>query len=453
MFEFGRELKRLFSGAVKPPQDGMTGGDVTLLEFLDLRMLAAEAKSADVAAGRVGAKDRAQRLLASASIWREVARRSGDPASLRKAASTAEAAGKLFSAAHRMQGWARSRVEQARCAMLGAELYGDDGLNAAAEATLREALPHGGAAAALADAALASLAGRRILSGGDEAAVRLAARRFNAPLALLEAAGRRNGALKLEAAEARISRAEILAGCGLRLWDSSLIEAALRDAEAAIAGLDTTYEPLTWVRVEIARTSTLAALAEVTGDIGGLADAVGALAAAQTHLARDQSPLDWARGQIALADGLQTLGEAGFNEQAFEKAVTCLDRATAVVRAIPALALAATVASNRALCLARSAELTGDLAVLDAAEAAFKSELSSGAHLRDPVAWALTQANLARLYETRMELTHRDRGERAAAAMAYGEALEVFSDRGLRSLADMAAQGLERLRETVGRRV
>ena len=52
-----------------------------------------------------------------------------------------------------------------------------------------------------------------------------------------------------------------------------------------------------------------------------------------------------------------------------------------------------------------------------------------------------------------MELTHRDRGERAAAAMAYGEALEVFSDRGLRSLADMAAQGLERLRETVGRRV
>jgi hypothetical protein len=453
MFEFGRGVRRLFSGAARAPQDGVTGGDLSLLEFLDLRMLAAEAKAADVAAGRVGAKDRAQRLLHAAMIWREVARRSGDPASLRKAAATAEAAGKLFTANNRLQGWARSRIEQARCAMLGAELYGDESLNIAAEVTLGEARPHGGAAGALAGAALAVLAARKVLASGDEGAVRVAARRFNEPLALLEAAGRRNAMLKLAAVETRLARAEILAGCGLRLRDASLIDAALRDTDVAATALDAVYEPLTLARVETARAAAQASRAEVVGDIGALADAVSALADAQTNLARDQSPLDWARGQISLADALQTLGEAGFNEQAFEKAVTCLDRAMVVVRAIPALSLSATVASNRAQCLARSAELSGDLAVLDAAEAAFKSELSAGGHLRDPVAWALTQANLARLYETRLELTHQDRGERAAAALAYTEALEVFSDRGLRSLADLAARGLERLRDTAKKRV
>ena len=167
MFEFGRELKRLLSGGLRLPQDGLTSGDSTLLEFLDLRMLAAEGKAADVAAGRVGVKDRAQRLLESSAIWREVARRSGDPASLRKAAATAESAGKHFLITNRLQSWAKSRIEQAQCAMLGAELYGDEGLNAAAELTLREALPHGGQAAALAEAALATLAGRQVLASGE----------------------------------------------------------------------------------------------------------------------------------------------------------------------------------------------------------------------------------------------------------------------------------------------
>src|SRR5271170_3118104 len=76
MFEFGRELRRLFSGARAqfPNKDGLTGGDGALLELLDLKMLKAEAKGADVAAGRIGARDRARRLLEAAVVWRELAR-------------------------------------------------------------------------------------------------------------------------------------------------------------------------------------------------------------------------------------------------------------------------------------------------------------------------------------------------------------------------------------------
>ena len=81
MFEFGRELRRLFGAeSLNAPRDGLTGGDSALLELLDLSLLHHEAKAADVAAGRIGAKDRAQRKLESAIVWREVARRSGDAA-------------------------------------------------------------------------------------------------------------------------------------------------------------------------------------------------------------------------------------------------------------------------------------------------------------------------------------------------------------------------------------
>jgi hypothetical protein len=158
------------------------------------------------------------------------------------------------------------------------------------------------------------------------------------------------------------------------------------------------------------------------------------------------SPREWARAQAALGAGLQSIGEATTSDRAFEQAVTCYDRATQVLKAQPALALRAVVANNRALSLARCAELTADLAVLDAAEIAFKTELSAAPGARDPAAWAVAQMNLARLYEARVEITGRDDGRLDRAAVALACAFDVFSELGLRSLTDLAAQGLQRLR-------
>jgi hypothetical protein len=103
-------------------------------------------------------------------------------------------------------------------------------------------------------------------------------------------------------------------------------------------------------------------------------------------------------------------------------------------------------ASARADCLIRSAELTGDAAVLDAAEAAMKIELSRRQGRRDPVGWALAQVQLARLYEARLDMTGRDRGERAAAVTALDAAFDVFAEHGLRSLTVVALDALDRLR-------
>ncbi|MDI1364655.1 MAG: hypothetical protein PSX79_07290, partial [bacterium] len=119
MFEFGRDLKRLFgvdAGAESKSasyREGLTGGDTSLLELLDVRLLTNEARSADVAAGRIGAKDRGARLLEAAVVWRELARRSGDAVALRKAAAHAEAAGKIFDSERRLEALASTRCEQA----------------------------------------------------------------------------------------------------------------------------------------------------------------------------------------------------------------------------------------------------------------------------------------------------------------------------------------------------
>jgi len=448
MFEFGRDLRRRFT-AEKPSavtRDGLTRGDTALLELLDLDLLQAEAKAADVAAGRISVSDAPAARLTASGVWREVARRTGDPVALRRAAAHAQAALEGFETAHRGADAARARCAQAACGLLGAELFADDGLNAAAAVALKAAAAQNGVGAALAQAMLAGVEGRRVLAKGDAADAVAAALAFEGPIAALLAAGRRSSQARLAVAEHRLVRAEILTGCATRLHDRDLAVEALAQLKTVIQSLDPSYEPLLWARAQGLRGVALAALGEMEGDVGLVADGVEALADALEGVGRDHSPLDWARAQAMLGTGLQIMGEATTSERAYEKAVCCFDRANLVLQKQPVLALSAHIAGARAVCLARCAELTGDLAVLDAAEAAFRAELSNRSAPADPVAWAICQTNLARLYEARADLTGKDNGQRAAAAMALAAALEVFAEEGLRSLSDMTLTALERLK-------
>ncbi|MBO9707757.1 MAG: hypothetical protein J7521_06060 [Caulobacter sp.] len=454
MFEFGRDLKRLFGVDTSAPakaaahRDGLTGGDTSLLELLDLRLLVNEARAADVAAGRIGCKDRGHRLLEAAVVWRELARRSGDPAALRKGAAQAEAAAKVFEAERRVEELAAARCEQATLAVLGADLFGDEGLHAAAGATLALARTAPGQRCAMVEALLAGLEGRVALGADDLDRALAAVQAFEAPLAKL-ATGRRvkGGACRLLLADLRAARIELLLTCAARLKDRTLTEVAQDEAKVAAAALDPDFEPLAWSRLKSLYGTALVQLGELDGEVGCVADGVEALAAALEPLSADHSPMDWARAQTALGAGLQAMGEATTSERCFERAVTCYDRASHILKTQPALALRAVAANNRALSLARCAELTADLAVLDAAEMAFKAELAAAPGARDPAAWAVTQMNLARLYEARVEITGQDDGRLDRAAVALACAFDVFAELGLRSLTDLAAQGLQRVKQ------
>jgi len=452
MFEFGRELKRLFQPDA--PKDGLTGGDASLLEMLELDLLCAEARAADIAAGRISAKDRPLRQLEAAVIWREIARRTGDALSLRKAAAGAEAAAKGFDRHARPMGWARARCEQASAALLGAALFGDQGLNAAAEIALGEAQAAApkSPAAAMAGAALALVEARKVLGAGARDAVVSAARGFDAPIAALHAYGRRHAVGRLLAATTCADRADLLAASGMRLKDPMLLRMALDGLAQALTRLDPAYEPLTWVQLAMLRGAARAALAEMEGDLNEAAGAVNDLVAVLDQVAKDHSPLDWARAQQALAGALQIMGEAADCDRAFDQAARCYEAAMTVFAAQPALTDGPIAMHNRAQCMIRSAELRGDLTGLAKAESALRADLAASNPAKDPAAWGVRQLSFARLYEARANIAGRDPDEDAAAAQALTAALDVFGEQGLRTLADVAALGLERLRAQSSRR-
>jgi hypothetical protein len=142
------------------------------------------------------------------------------------------------------------------------------------------------------------------------------------------------------------------------------------------------------------------------------------------------------------------MAEAAADVRLYRPALFAMDRAL-IELPRHGLPLRAVVAHDRAACLARRAERSGDLGALAEAEGAFKAELTEGRSSGDPVAWAVTQVALARIYEVRADLTDAPderSDERSKAAYALTEALEVFADRGLKSLSDVAQAALERVR-------
>ena len=435
MFEIGRELKRFFHQPA--PRDGLSLGDASLLELLSLDLLAAEAKAADIAAGRISAQDKARRLLDSSLVWREFARRSGDAAALRKAAAAAEQAGSLAKDQGRVQLEAEAMCAQARAGLVGADLFAEDGLNAAADHLLQHALP-----TAEVQAMKALLRARIALGAADPMPLHVAVADFGALIA-----DRRVRLTDVARTGLRLEHAELLTSAGARLGDAALLGEALRGLAELITTLDGAYNPVLLARAQELRALALLKLAEMRGDAAAALGAVEALEAAIELIAPDHSPLDWARLQHGRGLALSALAEAGEDERSFLKALQAFGQALGVVGKHQHLSLRAMVVQDRVACLVRRAEARADIFALDEAEAVLRGELAALPSPPDPIAWAVFQLNLARIYEAQARARGRDRGEHARAGEALLAAFDVFSDHGLRSLADLAATDLDRLRE------
>lgn len=450
MFEFGRELRRVF-GPEGPGAKGSGLGRAGLLELLDLSLLRREAATAETAARRSGAAERVWRWNEAAALHREIARRTGEAESLRRGASAAEMAWKA--AAGDARKLAEARREQGMTALCGADLFGDAALARAARDYLNDAftgwIAKGGEAGqterARVAAALAGLASRRALAEGDFDLALEAASALDAAVDALDALADAKRACRTEAAAARCDRAELLLGFGARLREPKLVERARADMARTAETLDAAYEPLSWARARELQGAAMVAEGESAGRAEPIAEGARLLAEAAATIPDDHSPLDWARLQGALGSALASLGEAADSDKAFEGAQAALDRAQRVYDRRPALSARASAANNRAACLARRAERSGDLVALSQAEAAFKLELVDGPARREPLAWAVAQLNLARVYEARDEIRGSGEG-REPAVLALSEALEVFTERGLKGLAETAQGALERLR-------
>ena len=169
------------------------------------------------------------------------------------------------------------------------------------------------------------------------------------------------------------------------------------------------------------------------------------LAAAAEQADFDYSPLDRARISHTLAMALTALAEAVDDDNLYDHALAAFDQALAVLEPVRALALRAVTAHDRAACVARRAERRGDARALAQAELSFRAELAVRDAGADPVAWAVTQLALTRIYIAQAELLGGTPPP-PEAAMALTEALEVFTERGLKTLAGTAQDQLTRLK-------
>lgn len=439
MFEF----KRLFKTAPQTARTGLTGGDVSLLELLDFNLLSAEGQACDRSASRLDQRQPAALRLRQARVWREAARRGGDVIVLRRAAGAAEKAVTLAEA-EKTQAWAAARLEQGLCAMLGAELFGDDGLNAAACAAFSDVISVPGPSAAIARAKHALIIAHQALARGDglQALAELTAHDQTAnilkPLV-------RDRDVRLGLADVRLDRAGAMLACARLLKDDRLAARAIADIAIAVEGFDPAYEPLTCGRAWSLRAQGLVVLGDLTGEAGRFSEAVEIYSKLFDAVLRDHSPLDWARSQYGQGLALQVLAEATGARTALVEAERAFDRAMHVLGAQPALLLRAEAANARAICRVRAAELADDLMALDEAEAVFRLELAKADPHRDAIGWALAQFSLARVYQTRAQLTGRDKGERTRAAFALDAALDVFTENGRHDLAVLAENALRNL--------
>jgi hypothetical protein len=439
MFEFGRELKRILgAGALKGDLDP------ALFELCDLNMLAIQAGAFAIEAGRVSTREPFPLWIKASALWREHARRSGDAVSLRKAAAAAVAAEKV---ARDQAETACAVLEEALTSLTGADLYGDMSLLDAARELMKTAATGSGDALfeARLEAAFARQASREALAADNWDRAMEAAALFDSAIHKLDdlVAERGSAGARAEAGAARIERSDLLAGFGLRRRDPKLLERAGGDLADLLDDIDADYEPLTWLRAAEVVGSALVSLGEIEGRAEHITEGVSTLADAGERIEREHSPLDWARLRHAFAVGLQALGEACDSDPAFARAEAAFDEAAEALAGAP-LTIRSTVANNRAACLARAAERRGDLEALARAEAAFKTELASTAPGPDPVSWAVVQVNLARVYESRAELMGAFKN-RDAAVYALEEALEIFCEHGLKTLAEAASSALGRV--------
>jgi len=418
--------------------------DAAALELIPLGMLKRQTAAAGLAAHQAEHGERAGKLLAYAFLASEVARRTGEPDCLAKAATASERAARI---APTPAIAAAARLAQAGGALASGFLFADPTAADAAQDWI--ATPEVAATPALADQAMALRAriqASRALGSADLEQAVQAGGVFDNAIARLDARVRSDGSARVEAAALRCDRAEFLIAFGVRLKDKALIVQAEADLRQLAARLDPDLLPLSWARTEGLRGVALAALGELDADAKPLSDSVRVLAAAAESADFTFSPLDRSRISHAMALSLQSLAEVCGDEGLYDHALAAFDQAIVGMEAAAGLPLRAMVLHDRAVCVARQAERTGDGAALDRAESAFRAQLSARTAPADPVAWAVTQLALARVYEIRAVM-EGDIAPPTETAFALTEAQEVFAEHGLKALGELAGDALARIRQ------
>jgi hypothetical protein len=367
MFEFGRDLRKLFAQARESE-------DLGWVELIGVDLLGAEARRESVDAGRVSCTHPFETERRAAALWRDHARRGGDSDSLDRAERCAES---LLRTAVGEDQVALAAMDKAKALMLRFDLCGDpvhlDRALAALEAAGR---PRRSRVSGEMASIHARLRARKARLSGEGPALMDA-------LALMDAAQHATGPKDIDL---RLDRAALALEAGVVHRDARLLDQAGRDLGALVEAASPDYRPLTRARALALCGAGLSALAAVAGHAEAQAQGRVMFEAAADQFTPDHSPLDWAAIQVLRAGDealpLMLLTQAEILTQGHGLIVGALVRERRLAREVAL------------------AEAVRDVAGLDMLEGRIRDRLAEAT----PLDWTADQIGLGELALARARL-------------------------------------------------
>jgi hypothetical protein len=402
MFEFGRDLRKLFEKARE-------SDDLGWLELIGAGLVEAEAKALSTDAGRVSCARPFDAWMRASTLWREHARRTGIRNSLDRAARAASDARRHALGADQA---AAAGLEALEIHLLAFDLFGGPERLSAALSDLEGLAPTRVQTKAWRASLHARLSARSArLSDADDGLMDAAA--------LLDSAVHESRGLSGPAIDdLRLERAAVSLEAGVARWDARLLDQAGRDLRAMVAACASDQRPLTRARALALAGAGLRALADLAGDEAGALNGRALFDAAADQFTADHSPLDWVAVRLARADEPTSLA--------------CLTRCEALTRQ-PGLILGALARERRVAAETTLAAAMRDAGALVDLEQATLARLA--APTLTPLDWAAEQIGLARLAAARARLAG---GEPRAVGMMLAEAALTAREQGVPVLAERA---------------
>lgn len=402
MFEFGRDLRKLFEKARE-------SDDLGWLELIGADLVEAEARREAIDAGRVSCTQPFAGWMRASALWREHARRTGRRTSLDRAASAASDASRHTTTPDQT---AAAAIESGEIHLLRFDLFGGPEKLTAALADVQSLTAERPATRASAAALHARLTARRARLSGEPSVMLDAA-------ALLDAAvhGAR-GMPQTMGDDLRLDRASLSLEAGVARRDGRLLDQAGRDLRVLVEAASPDYRPLTRARALALAGAGLMALARLARNEAATEQGRALFDAAADQFNPDHSPLDWVAVQLA-----QTPGETP---------LLSLAQAETLTRE-PGLVLGALTRERRLAAEADLAEDVGDIAALVGLETIVRQRLLARAS--QPVDWAADQIVMARLAMARGRLMGV---EPRAIGLMLAEAMETARECGAPALVERA---------------
>lgn len=406
MFEFSRDLRRLFAQARQSE-------DLGWLELVGVDLLEAEARQQSVDAGRVSCPRPFEAELRAAALWRDHARRTGAAASLDRAERAVRSAHRAAAGQDQVQ---RAEVERAAHLLAVFDLCGGLApLRAAEQALDAMGRPHRRDTAALAASVHARIKARLALL--DDAPEGPTLDAFALMESALHTAPAGAGADAL-----RLDRAALALEAGLMRRDARLLDQAGRELRELVEATVAEYRPLTRARALVLCGAGLCTLAALAEDAAAGAQGRALFMAAAELFTPDHSPLDWAAIQVAAA----RYGDASLSALAQAESLT--DGQGLVLGALAREARAAAEID----ATARLADGVG----LAGIEAGLRDRLRRLDPRTQPLDWAADQLALARAAQARGQISG---APQAHVGLMLAEAALTAREHGAPALAARAA--------------